>query len=207
MSETLSVHEAIIQAAEAEFLDKGFQSASLRNIVKTAGVTTGAFYRYYSSKDALFAALVEPHAAHVKHLFISAIEAWDDLPADEKPHRMDDCSSPCIDAMLDYIYEHYTSFKLLICASGGTAYEDFIHDLVEEEVSSTFRCAEVLRDLGHDVPNTDRDLLHMVSSAMFSGIFEIVVHDMDKVDAKRRVHQLKEFFTGGWSRLMNFEFQ
>ena len=207
MNETISVHEAILQAAEAEFLDKGFQNASLRNIVKTAGVTTGAFYRYYSSKDALFAALVEPHAAHVKHLFISAIEAWDALPADEKTHRMDDCSGPCIDAMLDYIYEHYTSFKLLICASGGTAYEDFIHDLVEEEVSSTFRCAEVLRSLGRDVPEMDRALCHMVSSALFSGIFEIVVHDMDKMDAKHRVQRLKAFFTGGWSRLMNFEFQ
>ena len=47
----------------------------------------------------------------------------------------------------------------------------------------------------------------MVSSAMFSGIFEIVVHDMDKTDARYRVRQLKEFFTGGWSRLMKFDFQ
>ena len=78
---------------------------------------------------------------------------------------------------------------------------------MEEEVSSTFRCAEVLRGLGHDVPDTDRELLHMVSSAMFSGIFEIVVHDMDKTDARYRVRQLKEFFTGGWSRLMKFDFQ
>lgn len=27
------------------------QAASLRNIVKTAGVTTGAFYGYYKSKE------------------------------------------------------------------------------------------------------------------------------------------------------------
>ena len=44
-------------------MEKGFQKASLRNIVKIAGVTTGAFYRCYSSKEVLFAALVEPHAA------------------------------------------------------------------------------------------------------------------------------------------------
>lgn len=42
--------ELIHSAAKAEFLSKGFKSASLRNIVKTAGVTTGAFYGYYSSK-------------------------------------------------------------------------------------------------------------------------------------------------------------
>ena len=53
----------IQEAAMAEFLDKGFQGASLRQIVKNAGVTTGAFYGYFSSKEALFASLVEPHAA------------------------------------------------------------------------------------------------------------------------------------------------
>ena len=207
MNESMSVQEAILHAAEIEFLNKGFQNASLRNIVKEAGVTTGAFYRYYPSKDALFATLVEPHATYVKGLFLAAIEAWNGLPDSEKPYHMDDCSGPCIDAMLDYIYEHYTNFKLLICASGGTAFEDFIHDLVEAEISSTFHCSEVLRSLGHTVPEMDRDLSHMISSALFSGVFEIVVHDMDKADAKRRVAQLQDFFNGGWSRLMNFEFQ
>lgn len=37
----------IFSAAMQEFLEKGFKSASLRNIVKEAGVTTGAFYGYY----------------------------------------------------------------------------------------------------------------------------------------------------------------
>ena len=44
----------ILSAAMQEFLKKGFKSASLRNIVKTAGVTTGAFYGYYDSKEDLF---------------------------------------------------------------------------------------------------------------------------------------------------------
>ena len=52
--------EKIQQAALAEFLDKGFLGASLRQIVKNAGVTTGAFYGYFSSKEALFNAIVEP---------------------------------------------------------------------------------------------------------------------------------------------------
>ena len=46
----LSTLEKILAAAKAEFLEKGYQSASLRNIVKSAGVTTGAFYGYYSSR-------------------------------------------------------------------------------------------------------------------------------------------------------------
>lgn len=95
-------------------MEKGFQNASLRNIVKTAGVTTGAFYRDYSSKDALFAALVEPHAAQVKYLFLSDIERWDTLSSEDKLKHMTDISKPCIGAILDYIYDHYTGFKLLV---------------------------------------------------------------------------------------------
>ena len=69
MSATL---ESIQRAAMQEFLDKGFQGASLRQIVKNAGVTTGAFYGYFSSKEALFNALVEPHAAALMGKFMEA---------------------------------------------------------------------------------------------------------------------------------------
>lgn len=43
----------IQQAALEEFSDKGFFGASLRQIVKNAGVTTGAFYGYFSSKGSV----------------------------------------------------------------------------------------------------------------------------------------------------------
>ena len=55
--------EKIQRAAMEEFSEKGFQGASLLQIVKQAGVTTGALYGYFSSKEALFASIVEPHAA------------------------------------------------------------------------------------------------------------------------------------------------
>ena len=51
----------ILSAAMQEFLEKGFTSASLRNIAKKAGVTTGALYGYYDSKEDLFEALVGEH--------------------------------------------------------------------------------------------------------------------------------------------------
>lgn len=41
---------------------------------------------------------------------------------------------------------------------------------------------------------------------MLSGIFEVVAHDMEKAEAKCRVRQLREFYTGGWERLMGVQF-
>ena len=80
--------QKILEAGKAEFLEKGFKSASLRNIVKIAGVTTGAFYGYFSGKEALFASLVEEHAKAIMNIFMSAQENFVNLPQEEKPKHM-----------------------------------------------------------------------------------------------------------------------
>jgi len=54
-----SLEDGIVQAAYSEFLTYGFQKASLHKIADKAGVTTGAIYTRYKSKDALFASLLQ----------------------------------------------------------------------------------------------------------------------------------------------------
>ena len=46
-------HERILKSGLAAFLEEGFEKANLRRICKAAGVTTGAFYGYFSSKEAV----------------------------------------------------------------------------------------------------------------------------------------------------------
>ena len=78
-----STLELIHTAAKAEFMEKGFQAASLRNIVKTAGVTTGAFYGYYDSKEELFAALVDPSYEYMMGRYKQTHEYFESLPMEK----------------------------------------------------------------------------------------------------------------------------
>ena len=194
--------EKIQQAALAEFLDKGFLGASLRQIVKNAGGTTGAFYGYFSSKEALFNAIVEPHAAALMGRFMEAQTTFAELPEKEQPEHMGLESGRCVDWMVDYICAHREPVKLLLCCAEGTSYEHFVHNMVEVEVEYTQRYMEVLRRLGRDIPVLDKSLCHIIASGMFNGIFEIVVHDMPRDQAMRDVDQLRAFYTAGWSKLM-----
>ena len=194
--------EKIQQAALAEFLDKGFLGASLRQIVKNAGVTTGAFYGYFSSKEALFNAIVEPHAAALMGRFMEAQTTFAELPEKEQPAHMGEASGDYVDWMVDYICDHREPVKLLLCRAEGTSYEHFVHNMVEAEVEYTQRYMEVLRRLGRDIPVLDKSLCHIIASGMFNGIFEIVVHDMPRDQAMRDVDQLRAFYTAGWSKLM-----
>lgn len=45
--------DRIIVAAEEILLEKGYEKMTLREIAKQAGVTTGAIYKYFDSKDAI----------------------------------------------------------------------------------------------------------------------------------------------------------
>lgn len=194
--------ERIQQAALEEFSEKGFLGASLRQIVKNAGVTTGAFYGYFSSKEALFASLVEPHAAALMGRFMEAQTGFAELPEEEQPAHMGEASGDYVDWMVDYICEHREPVKLLLCRADGTSYEHFIHNMVEVEVESTLRYMEVLRRLGKDIPPLNRSLCHIIASGMFNGLFEIVIHDMPREQAFQDVTQFRTFYTAGWLELM-----
>lgn len=192
----------IQQAAIDEFLEKGFRGASLRQIVKHAGVTTGAFYGYFSSKEALFASIVEPHAQAIMANFMEALLRFADLPKNEQPSHMGIESSSCIDWMVDYICEHRDPIKLLLSKAEGTSYENFVHNIVEVEVEYTLKYMDVLRELGYTVPRLDKTLCHIIASGMFGGIFEVVIHDIPKKQAMRDVGQLRAFYTAGWLALI-----
>lgn len=192
----------IQQAAIDEFLEKGFRGASLRQIVKNAGVTTGAFYGYFSSKEALFASIVEPHAQAIMANFMEAQLRFADLPKNEQPSHMGIESSSCIDWMVDYICEHRDPIKLLLSKAEGTSYENFVHNIVEVEVEYTLKYMDVLRELGYTVPRLDKTLCHIIASGMFGGIFEVVIHDIPKKQAMRDVGQLRAFYTAGWLALI-----
>lgn len=125
-----------------------------------------------------------------------------ELPREQQPAHMGKESGECVEWMIDYVYDHYRPFKLLICCSDGTPYENFVHNMVEIEVEYTFRYMEVLKSLGHQVPELDKELCHMIASGMFEGMFEIVRHDMPKARAKRFIDQLREFSTAGWMKIM-----
>lgn len=192
----------ILSAGKAEFLEKDFNSASLRNIVKTAGVTTGAFYGYFSGKEALFAALVEEHAKAIMNIFMSAQESFEELSDEEKINHIGVESRTSLNEIVDYIYEHFDEFKLIICKSEGASYENFIHNMVEIEVEETYQFIDALRSQGKHVPNIEKAVCHMIVSGMFSGIFELIEHDMKKENAKKYVSEFQDFYIAGWSKIL-----
>ena len=196
----------ILDTARKHFLKDGFSGASLRNIVKDAGLTTGAFYKYYPTKEALFDALTDPYIEHIYQIYDRVVEDFEKLSAKEQTSNMSDTSGNGMDQMIDYIYEHYDNFRLLLKCGDSGKFETFIHNMVDREMRSSLEYVKKMKEDGIEIPIVGESLMHMIYTGFFSSIFQIIEHDIDKETAKRNVHKLREFNTGGWERLWNVKF-
>ena len=195
-------HEKILESGKKMFLSDGYERTNLRDLCKDAGVTTGAFYRHFTDKSALFSALVEPVARRILLKYDAAeaqclgyIDAgnFDELWT---------VTEETIAAFIHCIYDQFDEFKLLLCCADGTKYVNFLNEMVEREVQATYRMYAILEKNGVPFRRLDENALHMLTHAYFSCIFETVLHDYEKQEALQSTHILAEFFSAGWRKIL-----
>ena len=94
----------ILDAALAEFGERGFSDSSIVSITTRANVALGTFYTYFDSKEALFAALVSDMSEQVRAFVASAISgAAEGFEAEERT----------LSAYLDFVVGHKEVYRII----------------------------------------------------------------------------------------------
>ena len=192
----------LADAAREEFLAYGYMNASMRRIAAAAGCTTGTLYYRFRDKGEFFRYLVDDAANEFMELYKNANEEFSKLPPSSQISCMAMYSHQHLDEMLGIIYRNFDAFKLIVSCGAGSGYEDYIDRLARMEEESTVAFIGTLKDAGRDVPEIRQELCHMLSNALFNGIFETVVHGFSYTQARDYVHGLERFFTAGWYELL-----
>lgn len=196
------VTDKLLSSAKKEFLEKGFKDASLRVIADNANTSTSSIYTRFQDKAGLFNAIVKSTADNFEQKYQEELDIFDKMaPMDW--NRMLEYTDNQQNMLIDMIYEDFSAFKLLVCHAEGTVFSDFINSVVEYDVAYTIKYIE---SIGNDAIVSKRltpALLHILCSSYWSGIFEIVVHDMNKEDASVYIRQLKRFFSCGWQDIFS----
>jgi AcrR family transcriptional regulator len=196
--------QKLLDAGKKEFLAKGFKSASLRKIVKDAGFTLGAFYGYYTDKNSLFDALVEPAAGELIRSFKAACDQYFDLLDTDRTRESRQMSTEYLRQFLAFVYDNFDAFSLVLCRSEGTKYQDYVHRLVKLEIEQSEIYIARLRELGRVEGDVSPEVRHMLTDAYFNCVFETVVHNMNRKKAMGYVEQIARFFNSGWDSLLKF---
>ena len=195
-------HEKILKAAVKEFMEYGFENASMRRIANEVGLTVGALYRHFPNKEEIFAVLVEPTISELMAKYQAFVEqGYEVMKCCDIQQLWNDSESET-KWLMCFIYDHFEAFKLLICRSQGTRFQRFVHDMAELEERSTLDYFERLKQYNMTVNELSKQEFHMLVTANVSALFETVIHDFSREEAMHYAETLDAFFSAGWKKIL-----
>jgi AcrR family transcriptional regulator len=156
----------LLDAAKRVFARRGFHAASVEEIAREAGATTGAIYSNFEGKEDLFLALFEEHVA-------SQVAKYREIFA--RGTNLEERSRGGADDWMAYLREEPDSFPLLIefwsyairepelrprYAARLAAFRETFASLIEDGA----------RDLGIELPPGFAERMGMVINALGNGL-------------------------------------
>lgn len=187
----------ILKSAKKEFLEKGFVNASLRTIASNAGLTTGAMYRHFKDKNALFCALVDNAIDFTRKVVMTAdvITHMEDTDPLSKEHEAKE--EQIVSDFLDFIYSDFDAYILLISKSSGSTHEGFVEEMSDLYTKNCIETFNWMYENKFITRKLDDLTMHVIASSIINAFTEFITHKTTKEDAIKFISEIKEFFHYG----------
>jgi AcrR family transcriptional regulator len=126
------IRKNIIEEAIKEFDFKGYKSASVRDIAKSAGTSVGNIYKYFQSKEELYESVI----GSVYHKVMDYISQFKKVELNDKA---EDIFYDLLEKIMEIFDDNRLQLSILLNKSEGSKYEnckttfiDFITRIVTE---------------------------------------------------------------------------
>lgn len=178
-----------------EFLNCGYEKASLNRVSARVGITTAGLYRHFHSKEDMFHYLVKETLKDFRDLTSGAASQ---MVTEE---GYDPFDSDWAENWVDFIYSHYEGIRLLVCCSKGSRFESFEDDLIEMECEGNKAYAAARYKAGTMSRDVTDMQWHTLATAYVHLIFETVRHDMTRDEALEHLRFVGDLLYPGWKRI------
>ena len=195
-----SIDPRLLSAAKKEFLQKGYKAASLAEICKAAGVTTGALYKRYEGKEALFCALV---ADTVRDMEACIAEIGKEDLSEYSDQELFDSLSMTPESIIQWmkiLEKHRDGFTLLVRCASGTQYESFHHDWAVIMNGLDYKYYLEARRRGIAEEELTPEEMHVLTSALWTLYYEPFYHGFTWEQMERLAQHIHAFVN--WPKVM-----
>ena len=180
--------ELIIRAGKQEFLKYGYKGASLRNICKQAGVTTGAFYFQFENKEQLLDEILRPVIT-----YFSAMVQKSTM----EEYEGESSSADGDEQMLEMLWNYKEECQILLEGTAGTAYEK-----VFEELQEGLRQGFLLFFGKYGISDVDEKLLDVIVRMRVESYLTIIRKEYTLEETKKLARQIGIYCDAGFEALV-----
>ena len=201
-NENKETRQHLLDCAKKEFLEKGYMKASLRNICKEAGVTTGALYFFFKDKEDLFGALVEEP---LKKLYAAMEEHYaTEMRNGEQVAQLaleDDRDLETSRQIIRQMYANRDAFLLLLTKSQGSRFENCLDEVVDISEQQYRRLCDTVT-CATKKPRIDDYMTHWMAHIMVDTFVHLFLHETEENVALKHVDALTMYLVRGWMGMM-----
>lgn len=197
-----SIDPRILASAKKEFLELGFEKASLKSICEQAQVTTGALYKRYKGKEDLFCAVAADTVEDLQAILQEKKGSGPEQLSDEALMKAWDMDVDYMMWWFEFLYERHDGFELLLKCAEGTRYANFQHDWVEEMTGATWQFYREARKRELTRVDISRQEMHILLSAFWETIYEPFIHGFSWEQIKEHCLLVCRLFD--WYRVFGF---
>ena len=176
------IRERILAAAVEEFKEQGYADASIRNIANNAEISLGNIYRYFTNKEALYFALINP--------FMDSIKQFVDNDFAFAGKSMKEISEVLISFIMQF------SDELLIIRKGNTVhYQSFI-DYIIGIISGKLQ--ELIEGIFPEIHDKieNPEFYSAIAEGFLTSFFKILNKDDSREVLERNTREIITFYFG-----------
>jgi AcrR family transcriptional regulator len=194
------VQQAIAGAALGVFAERGYAGATMAEIARAAGVSTGNIYRYHAGKAELLDAVVSDELVRaLRRLLrrrVRALEGIDDigkLPA-TAPYLL------ASEELLAFVIEHRLQVVILLGRAQGSRHERFSEQTVAELIALALAHFESVRPRACVTPTMRFTLDHIYRSFVGAMVGILATYD-DEATIRQAVGDYAKYHLAGLRNL------
>lgn len=188
----------LLASAKQEFMEKGFMQASLRNICKNAGVTTGALYFFFKDKEELFASLVEAPLNKLygimNHHYKEEMTQTEDGILFKGDFTEDLAAAR---EVIHYIYQYYDEFLMVLTKGQGTRFEKSVDRFVEitekHYRNITDKITEQMK-----LARINDYIIHWIAHMHIDIFVHMLTHEASEEAALKHMEYIMKYMIEGW---------
>ena len=203
MAHDKETREKLIESAKAEFMEKGYNKASLRTICANAGVTTGALYFFFEDKADLFKAIVGKPVDGIFEIMQAHFDEDEDIVAsaapDADPDEYIDDHSEIAQVLIHHIYKNYDAAILVLTKSQGSEYENIVDRIVEITENKSIEMMDKIAVKTGKKKKLNKYMLHLVIHIVVDSFVQLVIHEKNEKKALKSIKKVFKMTMHNWT--------
>lgn len=189
-----TIRGRLLNAARQEFAEHGLVGALLSNVTARAGVSKGAFYLHFRSKEDAFEEVAE---AFFSRFFVILDRVEEIALSDLEPSRAMELISDGDVEIMDYLWDERVFARVLFEGAHSPRQCHLIERFAERVQARVERLLSIDQELGRILPDIDIRVLALFVAGGFDRYARVLLASGEKPNVIADLRQLQTFICRG----------